>query len=77
MYLSEELLDANPVNIEITLYSGRLPRMSPGRAKELFGSIKAFLKVYTALINNEDVFVTNGHVHILHHEGLECVPKTQ
>ena len=77
MYLSEELLGANPVNIEITLYTGRLPKMSPVRYKELFGSVKVFLKVYTALIINKDVFVTNEHVHILHDEGLECIPKTQ
>lgn len=74
--LSEELLNVAPEVIEITLYNGRLPKMTMGRATELLGHSISFCKVIKGLCEDTDVFVTNGDIHILHTKGIEIIPKT-
>ena len=75
IYLSEELISANPDVLEITQYTGRLPRIGEKRAKELFGEIATLITICEALGNNEDVFVYGGNIHILRKEGIEIIPK--
>ncbi len=76
IYLSEELISANPEHLEITQYTGRLPRIEEKRAKELFGEVTTLITICEALDNNEDVFVYGGNIHILRNEGIEIIPKT-
>ena len=76
IYLSEELISANPEHLEITFHTGRLPRIEEKRAKELFGEVTTLLTICEALDNNEDVFVYGGNIHILRNEGIEIIPKT-
>ena len=74
-WISEELIGGNPGHLEITQYTGRLPRMSTKRARELFGSICIFMRVSKALDNGVDVFVCGEEIHILYDEGLKIIPK--
>ena len=74
--LSEELLNVAPEVIEITLYNGRLPKMTMGRATELLGHSISFCKVIKELCEDTDVFVYGGNIHILRNEGIEIIPKT-
>ena len=74
-WISEELISANPELLEITQYTGRLPKMSIKRARELFGSVCIFMRVCKALDNNIDVFVYGEEIHILYDEGLKVIPK--
>ena len=76
IYLSEELISANPEHLEITFHTGRLPRIEEKRAKELFGEITTLIAICEALNDNEDVFVYGGNIHILRNEGIEIIPKT-
>ena len=76
IYLSEELISANPEHLEITFHTGRLPRIEEKRAKELFGEITTLIAICEALGSNEDVFVYGGNIHILRNEGIEIIPKT-
>ena len=75
-WISEELIGGNPGLLEITQYTGRLPKMSIKRARELFGSICIFMRVCKALDNGVDVFVCGEEIHILYDEGLKIIPKT-
>ena len=75
IYLSEELISANPEHLEITFHTGRLPKMSIKRARELFGSICIFMRACKALDNGVDVFVCGEEIHILYDEGLKIIPK--
>ena len=75
MYLSEELIGGNPMHLEITQYTGRLPKMSVKRARELFGSICIFMRVCKALDNGVGVFVYGEEIYILYDEGLKIIPK--
>ena len=76
IYLSEELISANPEHLEITFHTGRLPRIGEKRAKELFGEVITLITICEALDSNEDVFVYGGNIHILRNEGIEIIPKT-
>lgn len=76
IYISEELISANPEHLEITFHTGRLPRIGEKRAKELFGEIATLITICEALGGNEDVFVYGGDIHILRKEGIEIIPKT-
>ena len=76
IYLSEELISTNPEHLEITFYTGRLPRIGEKRAKELFGEITTLIAICEALDNDEDVFVYGGNIRILRKEGIEIIPKT-
>ena len=75
-WISEELISGNPRHLEITQYTGRLPKMSIKRAKELFGGVCIFMRVCNALDNGIDVFVCGEEIHILYDEGIEIIPKT-
>ena len=73
--LSEELIGCNPMHLEITQYTGRLPKMSVKRARELFGSICIFMRVCKALDKGVGVFVYGEEIYILYDEGIEIIPK--
>ena len=75
-WISEELISCNPKHLEITQYTGRLPKMSIKRARELFGSVCIFMRVCKALDNGIDVFICGEEIHILYDEGLKIIPKT-